>query len=394
MTTTLPGRSYFAPPPFSGPEGQEDMPYLLTPGPVTTSRNVKLAMLADYGSRDGEFAAIVADIRKRLLKIAGAGDGYECILMQGPGTFGIEAALGAFAPDRKRKTLVAGNGAYAVRAADILARLGRPHAAMGVDETTPLTSEHVMGMLKIHKTVSHAWLVHCETSSGIVNPVKPIAEALKAQDKIVMLDAMSSFGALPLDLEADGIDVMVSSPNKCLEGVPGFSFVICRRALLEASKGAGHSLTLDLHAQWRAFEETGQFRFTPPTHALVAFQQALRDYDKQGGMAARHARYATNAARLVKGMRALGFKTLLDDGSAGPIIRAFLIPEDTAFDFDQFQRAVRSRGFVVYHGQTSQPAFRIGTIGHIGETVVDGALAAIKAALQAMNVQAAAPAVS
>jgi 2-aminoethylphosphonate-pyruvate transaminase len=379
-------------PSFHGPEGQEDMPYLLTPGPLTTSRTVKMAMLADYGSRDVEFREIVADIRRQLLKLANCDQTYECIIMQGSGTFAIEAALGSFCPDKRKKTLVVANGAYGDRAAKILERIGRPHIKIDKGDSASPTVEDISTMLESDKTISHVWLVHCETTSGIVNPIHELGECVKRHGRILMVDAMSSFGALPIHMERTGIDVMVSSSNKCIEGVPGFSYVLCRRDLLEFSVGHCHSPVLDLFDQWRGLEANGQFRFTPPTHALVAFHQALKEHAEEGGMEGRGHRYIRNAEVLVKGMRGLGFTTLLEDREAGPIIQTFLTPRDPNFVFETFYEALRRKGFAIYPGKlTKRPSFRIGTIGKVDEAVMQRAVTAIKEVLHDMHVTDLAP---
>ncbi|MFM8747171.1 MAG: 2-aminoethylphosphonate--pyruvate transaminase [Aestuariivirga sp.] len=376
---------------FNGPPGQEDMPYLLTPGPLTTSRTVKAAMLADWGSRDIEFRRLVADIRKGLLGLAGCDGGYECVIMQGSGTFAIEAALGAFCPKTEGKTLVVANGAYGDRAAAILTRLGRPVTRIDKGDSAAPTVEDVVTALDADPALSHVWIIHCETTSGIVNPIAAIAREMRRRGKICMVDAMSSFGALPLDM-MDGIDVMVSSSNKCIEGVPGFSYVLVKRDLLLASKGMSHSVVLDLYEQWKGLEANGQFRFTPPTHALVAFHQAMQEHAAEGGVAARGQRYARNAQVLVKGMRAMGFATLLADHEAGPIIQTFLTPRDPNFDFEKFYEELRRRGFAIYPGKlTRRPSFRIGTIGKVDEKVMTAVLAAISAVLREMNVTDLAP---
>lgn len=375
-------------PAFNGPEGQEDMPFLLTPGPLTTSRTVKLAMLADWGSRDIEFRQIVKDIRQRLLKLAHCGPSYECVIMQGSGTFAIEAALGSLCPRRKTKTLVLANGAYGERAVKILERLGRPVVMIDKGDSAVPTTDDLRAALDADRTISHVYFIHCETTSGIVNPVEDLARIAKARGKFVMVDAMSSFGALHLDMELWGIDVMVSSSNKCIEGVPGFSYVLLRRGLLEASHGRSHSVVLDLYEQWMVIEKTGQFRFTPPTHALVAFHQALREHEVQGGVVARGARYRRNADILVSGMRDMGFETLLPDAERGPIIQTFLTPGDPAFDFEKFYEALRARGYAIYPGKlTKSPSFRIGTIGQLDETVIRGVLSAIREVMREMNVK-------
>lgn len=371
---------------FSGPPGQEDMPYLLTPGPLTTSRSVKAAMLADWGSRDIEFRRVVSEIRSGLLKLAGADESYECVIMQGSGTFAIEAALGAFCPKDAGKTLVVANGAYGDRAAAILTRLGRPAVKIDKGDSAAPNAEEVAAKLDADPMISHVWVIHCETTSGIVNPIADIARVTKARGKAYMVDAMSSFGALALNM-MDGIDVMVSSSNKCIEGVPGFSYVIVKRDMLIASKGMSHSVVLDLYEQWKGLEANGQFRFTPPTHALVAFHQAMKEHAEEGGVAARGARYSRNAQILIKGMRDMGFTTLLSDNEAGPIIQTFLTPRDPNFDFEKFYEDLRLRGFAIYPGKlTKRPSFRIGTIGKVDEKVMQGVLSAIREVLKDMKV--------
>jgi len=373
---------------FEGPDGQEDMPYLLTPGPLTTSRSVKLAMLADWGSRDIEFRQLVADIRRKLLEIAGAGEAYECVLMQGAGTFAVEAALGCFCPTgRKYKTLVIINGAYGHRAAKILGHLKRPFLTLEFDEEKPVSAAKVKSVLKANEDIKTVFVVHCETTTGVINPLEDICAVCKAFDKTVYVDAMSSFGALAINMEELGIDILVSSANKCIEGVPGFGYVLCNRELLEASKGKSHSVSLDLYEQWLAMEKTAQFRFTPPTHALVAFRQALREHEEEGGTVSRGKRYQRNCDALLKGMRKLGFETLLNDDVSGPIIQTFLAPNDAKFDFDVFYDALRTHGFAIYPGKlTRRESFRIGTIGKLDAKVFDRLLKVIKLVLKDMGI--------
>ncbi len=378
---------------FQGPGGQEDMPYLLTPGPLTTSRTVKLALLADWGSRDVEFRSLVKDIRDELKKMAGCDDTHECVIVQGSGTFAIEAALGSLRPPKRKKTLVIANGAYGDRAANILERLDRPFTKIDKGDSAAPTAEDVLTALEADRNIAHIWLAHCETTSGIVNPVADIARVAKSKGCIVMVDAMSSFGALPIDMVADKIDVMVSSSNKCIEGIPGFSYVILKKDLLLAAQGQSHSVVLDLYEQWKGLEANGQFRFTPPTHALVAFRQALREHAAEGGVAARGARYKRNADTLVTRLKAMGFKMLLDDNERGPIIQTILAPADPRFDFETFYNELRNHGFAIYPGKlTKKPSFRIGTIGQLDENVMKNVVVAIEQVLKKMDVRSMAPA--
>jgi len=380
---------------FNGPEGQEDMPYLLTPGPLTTSSSVKQAMLADWGSRDIEFRQLVANIRNKLLHTAGVSQdkGYECVLMQGSGTFAIEAALASFCPGgRKKKTLVVINGAYGHRAAKILTHLKRPHVTLEFDEETPVNADKLATTLKDNSDISVVFVVHCETTTGVMNPLEDICKVCKDHGKTVYVDAMSSFGAIEANMAELDIDILVSSANKCIEGVPGFGYVLCRRDLLEASQGKSHSISLDLFDQWQAMEKTAQFRFTPPTHALVAFHQALAEHEDEGGTTARGKRYQKNCDTLLKGMRDQGFETLLDDDIAGPIIQTFLSPADPKFDFDTFYEALRGHGFAIYPGKlTKRDSFRIGTIGKLDANVFNRLLKAITTVLRDMGVTSNSP---
>lgn len=377
---------------FKGPDGQEDMPYLLTPGPLTTSQTVKLALLADWGSRDTEFRQVVKEIRAELLRLAGCDDSYECVIMQGSGTFAIEAALGCFAPAKRNKTLVVANGAYGERAAQILTRIGRNHVLVSKSDTTQLVVPHITEALDADRNISHIWLIHCETTSGIVNPLGDLARAAKQNNKILMVDAMSSLGGIHINMVRDGIDVLVSSSNKCIEGIPGFSYVLVKRDLLVASKDQCHSVVLDLFEQWKGLEANGQFRFTPPTHALVAFRQALRELESEGGVGARSARYQRNAATLIKGLGEIGILPLLGNNEAGPIIQTFLCPADPNFKFETFYDALRARGFAIYPGKlTKRDSFRIGTIGKLDSEVMERVVIAIKDVLKDMNVKDMAP---
>ncbi len=375
-------------PTFRGPDGQEDMPWLLTPGPLTTSRTVKLAALADWGARDIEFTALIADIRKTLLALAGCDETYECVLLQGPGTYAMEAALGAFAPRKRKKTLVVSNGVYGERAAAIVNRLNRPLEHLAKPDLRAISATEVAATLDADKLATHVWAVHVETTTGIVNPITDMAHEAKTRGRVFMVDAMASFGAFPIDMVQQGIDVLVSTSNKCLEGLPGFAFVLAKRELLMQSQGESHSLALDLYEQWQGFENKGQFRFTPPTHVIVAFRQALRELQEEGGPTARLDRYTRNANVLLRGLIGLGLQPLQETGNSGPIIQTFLQPSDSAFSFAAFYQALRQRGFAIYPGAlTKKPSFRIGTIGRLDENVMRQVVAAIAEILKDMGVK-------
>lgn len=363
-------------------------PYLLTPGPLTTSLATKQAMLRDWGSWDGEFNQVTAEIRRELVAMAGvADDSYVCVPAQGSGTFAVEAALAAAVP-RDGKALVLMNGAYGKRARQTLDYLGRAHVSLDKGDYLPPQPEEVDQLLRDNPDVTTVFLVHCETSSGILNPLREIAAVVKAHGKLLMVDAMSSFGAVPLTVDAIPFDILVSSANKCIEGIPGFGFVIARRDLLEQSRGRFHSLSLDLFEQWQYMERSGQWRFTPPTHSVVAFRAALEQHRAEGGVAGRLARYSRNRDVLVAGMRALGFRTLLEDRWLSPIITTFFCPEHPNFEFRRFYDELKQRQFIIYPGKlTLAESFRIGHIGQIDEGIVQQLLRAIAESLAAMQVE-------
>jgi 2-aminoethylphosphonate-pyruvate transaminase len=366
-------------------------PWLLTPGPLTTSASVKEAMLHDWGSRDGAFIAINRRVRERLVALAGGVDTHVCVPVQGSGTFAVEAMIGTLVP-RAGKLLILINGAYGKRAAKICDYAGRAHAALEWAEDQPVEPTKVEVALKQDAAVTHVFVVHCETTSGVLNPIAEVARVVARAGKGLLIDSMSAFGALPVDAREIAFDAVAASSNKCIEGVPGVGFVIARQAALEAAKGNAHSLSLDLHDQWTAMEKNAQWRFTPPIHVIIAFAQALEEHAAEGGVAGRGARYRRNCEILVQGMRALGFKTLLPDQLQAPIIVTFHMPADPKFRFDDFYDRLRAKGYVIYPGKlTVADSFRIGCIGRLGDAEMQGALAAIKATLTEMGVKSGAP---
>ncbi len=370
----------------------EGEPYLLTPGPLTTSATVKRAMLRDWGSWDGDFRAMTAELRRRLLAIAGDSESaYDCVPMQGSGSFSVEAMLGSFLP-RDGKALVLVNGAYGQRIVQTLAYLGRACQVIDKGDYLPPRGPEVAAALEANPAITHVVLVHCETSSGILNPVAEIAQAVAAGGRKLLIDSMSAFGALPLDVKQIPYAAMVSSANKCIEGVPGFGFVIARKEELQAAQGNSHSLSLDLHAQWAYMEKTGQWRYTPPTHVVAAFLQALDEHAAEGGTAGRGRRYAENRDVMVAGMRKLGFETLLQDGWLSPIIVTFFNPAHPRFDFQTFYDLLKARGFIIYPGKlTVVDSFRIGCIGRMDAAVMRRLVAAVAEALKEMGVDDATP---
>ncbi len=367
-------------------------PFLLTPGPLTTAPETKQAMLHDWGSRDAGFIETNARMRRRIVKIANAEASHVCVPVQGSGTFAVEATLGTLVP-REGKSLILINGAYGHRMGKILDYIGRAYVTLETAEDTPPDPDDVDGILADNRDISHVIMVHCETTSGVLNPVEKVAEICATHGRSLIIDAMSAFGAIELDAQKVRFDALMASSNKCLEGVPGMGFAIIRKTSLQACKGNAHSLSLDLYDQWQAMEANNQWRFTPPTHVIAAFDKALDLYEAEGGLAGRGGRYRNNCRILVEGMRAMGFKTLLQDHLQAPIIVTFHMPAEPKFDFETFYNKLKEKDFVIYPGKlTVADSFRMGCIGQLGEAEMKGALKAVRQTISEMGVATGAPA--
>jgi len=364
-------------------------PILLTPGPLTTSLATKQAMLRDWGSWDAAFNEITTSICRDVVRIVDpAGDGqYVCIPMQGSGTFSVEAALGTLVP-RDARVLVPNNGAYCARILRECKYLGRAAIDLPIPEDQPATAAAVSAALAADGSITHVALVHCETGAGIRNDLEGIARVCKEKGKSLIVDAMSSFAALPIDVRKTPFDALVAASGKCLEGVPGMGFVIARKALVEASAGRSHSLALDLHDQYAYMQKTSQWRYTPPTHVVAALRAAIDQFLAEGGQAARGARYAANCAALIEGMKEIGFRAFLKPEVQAPIIVTFHAPSDPAYEFKRFYAAVRDRGYILYPGKLTQvETFRVGCIGAIDRNELRNVVSAISESLRALGIR-------
>jgi 2-aminoethylphosphonate-pyruvate transaminase len=361
-------------------------PILLTPGPLTTSADTRSAMQKDWGSWDDGFNQLTASVCRDLVAIVHAEREHVCVPLQGSGTFAVEAALGTLVPKRG-KVLVPDNGSYCKRIVRILGYLGREAVVLPHGEEEPADPVRIDAALSADPSITHVAQVHCETGTGILNPLAEISAATAKHGRGLIVDAMSSYGAIPIDARTLRFDALIAASGKCLEGVPGMGFVIARREVLERSAGNSGSLVMDLFDQWQYLQRTGQWRFTPPTHVLAALRAAIDQYQAQGGLAARLARYSENCAALVVGMRKLGLHTFLPDTLQAPIIVTFHSPPDPSFNFKEFYGRVRSRGFILYPGKlTAVETFRVGCIGAINAATIERAVAAIAAALSEMGV--------
>ena len=361
-------------------------PILLTPGPLTTSTRTKEAMLSDWGSWDASFNDLTASVCKDIVDIVKGQGTHVCVPMQGSGTFSVEAALGTLVP-KTGKVLVPSNGAYCQRIARILGYLNRAVVVLEHDEDETANPDRIEAALKADPSITHVAVVHCETSAGILNPLHDIALVVARHNRRLIVDAMSSFAAIPIDLTTTPIDALIAASGKCLEGVPGMGFVVIRQEVLEASVGQAHSLALDLHDQWAYMQKTGQWRYTPPTHVVAALRAALDQYLEEGGIDARSARYQKNCAALVAGMRTLGLRTYLADDVQAPIIVTFHSPDHPNFAFKKLYEGVKAQGFILYPGKLTQiETFRVGCIGAIDTQHIFKAVEATERTLRDLGV--------
>ena len=365
---------------------------LLTPGPLTTSLRTKLAMLRDWGSWDADFNAVTARVRRSLLDILHGHDTHVVVPLQGSGTFSVEAAVATVVP-RDGHVLVLDNGAYCKRAARLTDMMGRRCTVLGFGDDEPVSPAALEARLDQDASITHVVMIHCETGAGVLNPLQAVADVCAARGKGLIVDAMSSFGALPIDARTTRFDALIAASGKCLEGVPGMGFVFIRRAILDGCAGHSQSLAMDLHDQHAYMEKTGQWRFTPPTHVVVALAEAIAQFEAEGGQAARLARYEDNYRTLVVGMTRLGFRPFLDPAVQAPIIVTFHAPADPRYEFRKFYEAAKARGFILYPGKLTQvETFRVGCIGAIGRNEIEQAVHAVALALSDLGIHDAKPA--
>jgi 2-aminoethylphosphonate-pyruvate transaminase len=367
---------------------------LLTPGPLTTSLRTKLAMLRDWGSWDADFNAVTARIRSRLLDIIHGRETHVLVPLQGSGTFSVEAAVATLVPPGSKggHVLVLDNGAYCKRFGKLSTLMGRRTTILERAEDEPVSSEELDTYLKKDVSITHVGLIHCETGTGVLNPLQDISDVCKRHGKGLIIDAMSSFAALEIDARRVHFDALIAASGKCLEGVPGMGFVFIRKAVLDGCAGNSHSLAMDLHDQYTYMEKTTQWRFTPPTHVVAALDEALTQFIEEGGQPARLARYPQNYRTLVDGMAALGFKPFLRPEIQAPIIVTFHGPADPKYDFKTFYAAAKQRGFILYPGKlTKVETFRVGCIGAIGPNEMQQAVNAVAESLREMGIASGRP---
>lgn len=358
---------------------------LLTPGPLTTTLRTRLAMLRDWGSWDSDFVAMTAELRRQLIAIVHGEESHVVVPLQGSGTFAVEAAVATLVP-RDGHMLVLDNGAYCKRLGKVATLMGRRTTIMSHAEDEAVSVDALDAKLHADPSITHVGFIHCETGTGVLNPLQAVSDVCQRHGKGLVVDAMSSFAALPIDARTLRFDALVAASGKCLEGVPGMGFVFIRKAVLAGCENNSHSLAMDLFDQHTYMEKTGQWRFTPPTHVVAALGEALKQFDEEGGQPARLARYADNCASLIDGMKRLGFKPFLNADLQAPIIVTFHAPAVPGYDFKAFYAAVKQRGFILYPGKLTQvETFRVGCIGAIGRNEMRQAVNAVGDAMRELG---------
>lgn len=350
---------------------------LLTPGPLTTTDTVKQEMLFDHCTWDDDYKQITQNIRRELLALAHVlpvdiaeedaleNGAYTAVLMQGSGTFGVESVFTSVV-GKNEKMLIVANGAYGERMTDIADHAEIKYKVYREHYDQVPRAEIIEEMLKEDSEITHVAMVHSETTSGILNDIQAVGKVVKEQGRVFIVDAMSSFGGVDIPVKEWGIDFLISSANKCIQGVPGFSFIIANKKLLLESAGKARSLSLDLFDQWKTMSIDGKWRFTSPTHVVLAFAQALKEMKEEGGIEARCRRYTENNHLLIKKMGEMGIHPYIDGEHQGPIITTFFYPENKKFTFAEMYQYIKERGYAIYPGKvTEAETFRIGNIGEI-----------------------------
>ena len=359
---------------------------LLTPGPLTTSITTKEAMLHDWGSRDEKFIDLNQSILESLVKLIDGENSYQCVPMQGSGTFAVESMISSLTP-KNAKILILINGAYGHRMKKMCSYINRNSIVYEVKEHEQHKIDEIERIIDADSELTHVFAVYCETTSGILNPIKEIADIVEKKNLSLFVDAMSAFGALPFSSKNIKFDAVAASSNKCLEGVPGVGFILVKDNVIESAKNNCHSLSLDLYDQWQAMKKNKQWRFTPPTHVLAAFYQAIKEHEKEGGVQGRFSRYSNNCKIICDGMKEIGFEQLLPNKLQAPIIITFKQPQNVNFNFQKFYNAMSDRNFLIYPGKlTIAETFRIGCIGNLDEKDMHDTIKCIKEVVHDLNI--------
>ena len=363
-----------------------DTPLLLTPGPVSVSASTKAVMLQDRASGGEEFVRDLNLARDYMVGLVGGTGAYTAIPLPGSATYANEAVIATLVPEGG-KLLIHSNGVYGDRLIEICNHTGKPYAVIRTQPFVPPTAAQVEAAIAADPAITHVFVVHCETSTGVLNPLEPIAELCRQHSLGLLIDAVASFGAMPIDAKRLGLQAVTVSSNKCMQSVPGVGWAVVQKTALEGARGRCTTLVLDLWDQAQHMDRTNAFRFTPPTQVLAAFAQACREHEAEGGTQGRLARYRGNWRRLVDGMRQLGFTTVVPDEAASPIVATFHNPPDPRFSFQALFEGMKRRGFIIFPGRLAlADTFRIGCMGDVTEADMAEAVQAVAETMREMGV--------
>ena len=339
---------------------------LLNPGPATTTNTVKQALVVpDICPREEEFGALTQSVLKKIVKVVNGQSTHSTVIFAGSGTAGVEAALSSVVPENG-KILILNNGAYGKRAETIIQAYGISHRTIQIEWGNFPEISQIENIIKEETKLTHFFFVHHETTTGMLNPLADMLELCVKHELISIVDAMSSYAGLPIDLQRHQIDYLISSSNKCIQGMAGVSFVIANKERLKAtSKVSPRNLYLNLWNNHSYIEQTGQFQFTPPVQIVYALNQALDEFFKES-QSGRTARYVKSYETLLKGIEETGLKMLLPKSQHSKLLTAIVEPKSTEYNFKEMHDHFYENNVTIYPGKgAKKDTFRIANIGAI-----------------------------
>jgi|TARA_B100000315_G_scaffold40571_1_gene35417 2-aminoethylphosphonate aminotransferase len=346
---------------------------LLNPGPATTTDTVKMAQVVpDICPREEEFSELMAGIRDDLLKIVNVDKKkYTTVLFGGSGTAVMESVI-ASVVNQEKTLLILKNGAYGDRMQKIVETYSIPFTTLEYEWGKPINLSEVDSYLKSNRNIGYIAMVHHETTSGILNSIENFSELGKNYGHTLILDAISSYAGISIDLKKTPIDFLMSTSNKCIQGMAGLAFSICKKSELKHLKDIpNRSFYLSLYDQYNYMEKTGQMRFTPPVQTIYALRQAIDEYFDEGSLN-RYNRYTENWKRLREGLQKLGFNLLLDPENESHILLTVVEPKNPEYNFDKIHNLLYDKGFTIYPGKLGKKkTFRLANMGAINSIDID-----------------------
>lgn len=350
---------------------------LLNPGPATTTDSVKLAQVVpDICPREYEFGDLMEYVSTELTNIAANNDDYTTILFGGSGTAVVEAVLSSVIPHDK-SVLIINNGAYGKRMCQIVSTYGIDFIEFKSSSIEPVDINKLEDVIKSNPKISHLAAIHNETTTGLLNDLKPLGELAKKYNLEFIVDAMSSYAAIPIDMVELNIDYLCASSNKNIQGMAGVGFAISKISSLEKLEDVKpRSFYLDLYAQYKNFIKTHQMRFTPPVQTLYALKQAIVEF-KEEGLDNRFKRYSDSWETLIKSLKEMELPYLVDDENHSRIITSIFIPDGV--DFNHLHDFFYEKGFTIYPGKVEEfNTFRIANIGEIDKEDIKSFIVLLK----------------